>query len=269
MITERLSRRRQIAEAVAVLAIVATSVGVAAFKYNETEAEIRRATVEATINPNLIGQAVKSVDVDPAQVLQEKETLAKYSFDPLPADQITDPTELYEETKRRISSTLHFMEESQIPIFNDAYRFIHRHLNNDVFILFQDSVPRGKSPMYIGTTVNLDGLAYAINVSKPNAVYDLNTVGMALELTRQTEYIKDNMEYAISNPALTMQERVNVEEAYLRDQREMAERQTRGDGIMTQALIHEAALGYTGPVHADIQTDATRFLDSYGNPFVQ
>src|SRR3972149_3031244 len=108
MITERLSRRRKIAEAVAVLAIVATSVGVAAFKYYETEAEIRRATVEATINPNLIGQAVKSVDVDPAQVLQEKETLAKHSFDPLPADQIPDPPDLEQGAKRRISSTLHF-----------------------------------------------------------------------------------------------------------------------------------------------------------------
>ncbi len=65
---ERLSRRRQIAEAVTVSAIVATSVGVALFKYNETEAEIRRAAVKATISPYLITEGVKTINFGPSEI---------------------------------------------------------------------------------------------------------------------------------------------------------------------------------------------------------
>lgn len=267
MITERLSRRRQIAEAVAVLAIVATSVGVAAFKYNETEAQIRRATVEATINPYLITEGVKTINFDPSEIAREQETLTRHSFDPLPEGQIQDHKELVKETKDRINTTLAFMAESQNPVFKSAAHFLRLYGEaNTVVITPVDSLPQGKSPMYAAAAVSEDGLGYAIVVSRDDALYKLGTLGMALEITGQVEGIRHNMEHVLTtkDDVGSLSEK---EIEYLGNKEDMAQRLQRENGAITEALLTQIELGYDGIVNAEIQTKSQRFLELNGNPF--
>lgn len=266
---EKLNRRRRIAlGAGAVIFTVAAATGLAAFKYNETEAQIRRATVEASINPYLITEGAKTINFDPSEIAREQEILKRHAFDPLPPGQIQDHKESAKETRRRINAAISFMEESQNPIFQSTAAFLKKHADSDVVVTPVDSVPANKSPMYTSAAVTENGLGYGIFVSRSDSLYNLNTVGMALELTRQAEGIKHNMEHLIT----TRENVVNLadeEVAYLDNERNMSERQIRENAIVTEALLYQTALGYTGPIHADIQTDATRFLDSYGNLFVK
>ncbi|MBI3984495.1 MAG: hypothetical protein HY344_00940 [Candidatus Levybacteria bacterium] len=266
---EGVNRGRQFAEALAATAIVATTVGVAAVKYNDAEAQARRDTVQATLTPGLIAEAARTIHFSPLEIENEQATLAKYAFDPLPEGQIQNHRELVRETKDRIDKTLQFMAESQNPVFKSAVHFLQLYgESNTVIVTPVDSLPKEKSPMYAPGALSEDGLGFAIIVSRDDSVYKLGLVGMALEITGQVEGIRHNMEHVQTITGDI--EDIGVRQVeYIVDQTTKAQRAHREDGAIAEALLTQIELGYDGIVNADLQTKSKRFLELNGNLFIK
>jgi len=263
---ERLNRRRKIALTTAAAILTGAVITGAAIKYGEVEANIR--TLTSAINPDLASNALV-IKPTQEQIATEKALITKYGFEPLPLGQIQDKKELARETRRRIEATISYLAQSQNPLFKETADFLKEEkAKKSVLVYRVDSLSPDYLPMHTSAAVNSNGLSYGLAVSDNDASYSLNTVGMALLLTKQVEGIKHNMEYVIpfGDDIVAL---ANQQSAYLTNEVSMAEREVRENAILTQALLYQSALGYEGPVHLNIQTDARRFIEVYGNPLLQ